>query len=71
MVIQLPNGGDWVNPDAVLRVQAASSPDEPGVHVVTSDGAQMTVPVQGDATAVNTMRDQIAGHVNHQKHHRP
>jgi len=71
MLVKLPNTGDWVNPDAVLRVQKTTAPDSPGVHVVTTDGVQMTVPVEGDDAAVTAKRDQIADMINnHRPHHR-
>ncbi len=64
MLIPLPVTGDWVQISArcpVLRVQIAD--DKTGVHIVTSDGAQMTVPVSPPDDPAR-VRDAIADQIN-------
>lgn len=61
MLIQAPKTGDWFRPGRVLRVQVDA--DRTSVHIVTDDGAQMTVPTANDGAPADDpieLRDQIA-----------
>lgn len=61
LLIQAPKTGDWFRPSRVLRVQLDA--DHTSVHIVTEDGAQMTVPIANDGAPDDdpiALRDQIA-----------